>query len=394
MQPAPYNLGLDLVRAASIVAVICSHTLEWWLPPGDQTTILAAYLGMAGVEAFFSLSGFLIGGILLRAIDGGLGPRALGRFWTRRWMRTLPAYWVLILGLGWYHGAQDWSGLDWRSPFFLQNFVPRSLWTPLTPHTWSLVLEEWFYLFVPVLLAVGVAVIRTVRWAPPIVCALLIAACMAGRAAVGLAPGPVWGAEPNINPILRLDCAAWGVLAAWAVRQGTLPRNAAAAMLAAGGALLVLAGVIWVRLFHPETLMPYGFAVWGPAWQPGQPAVLELGAAMVLLGLHRLLPRGRGVLAWAAGATARLSYALYLVHVPVIYLARQAGLDDAAGCWPRIGMLSLMLGAALILRYGVELPALALRDRLAPDHRNTRSHGNNPSTPAANSAMNAGAPGG
>lgn len=391
MERAQHNLGLDLVRSGAILAVLFSHAAEWFLPPGPQTNIQAAYIGTAGVEVFFSLSGFLIGGILLRAIEQGPDPRALLRFWTRRWMRTLPAYWVVILGLSLYFGAADW-----RSPIFLQNFVPRTEWTPLTPHTWSLVLEEWFYLFVPLLLAAAAALLgrSRVRWAAPLVCVGLIAACIVGRGVAGLQPSALWGADPSINPVLRLDCASWGVLAAWLAWRGVVPRGVALALVAAGGAMVVLVGCVWVRLFQPELLVPYGIDVWGWAWQPLQPALVECAAALMVLGLHRLAPRGSGVLAWTAGAIARLSYALYLVHIPVIYLARGAGVDDAAGWLPRLELTLLVLGAALVLRYAIELPVLALRDRLAPERRIAMSHGNSPSTPSANSAVNAGMPGG
>lgn len=353
------------MRAASIVAVIASHTIEWWRPPGPEATIFAGYLGLAGVEAFFSLSGFLIGGILLRAMEGGLGPRALRRFWVRRWMRTVPPYWVLLAGLGWWFA---WP--DWRSPLFLQFSVPRSAWMPLTPHMWSLVLEEWFYLLVPLLLAVAASV-RRGRWVVPVVCAALIVGCSAGRAAVGVQPSAIWGPDPAHMPLLRLDCASWGVLAAWLVRSRAVRAGVAALALGAGGVLLLAAGWVWIAMFQPERLVPWGVFVWGAAWQPLEPAIIELAAALVVLGMYRLLPRGRGVAAGIAGVVARFSYALYLAHVPVIYLARAAGIDDAlagaAGWGNRAIIASLIVGAAMALRFGVELPVLALRDRLAPE---------------------------
>ena len=387
MERPAHNLGLDLVRSAAIGAVLLSHSAEWWLGPGPQTAIQAGFIGRAGVEAFFSLSGFLIGGILLRAIHaGGFGPGAIALFWTRRWMRTLPAYWVLILLLNWHFGTGDW-----RSLLFLQNFVPRTQWTPLTPHTWSLVLEEWFYLWVPLGAALMLLAVRR-SWALPLLCGLLIVGCTAGRWAVGGQPSPSWGPEPGVNPILRLDCAAWGVLAACLVRRGPVGHGTAWAALGVGAGMLAVLGVVSVRLFEPARLLAWGVQWWGPAWGPLHPALEEAAAAGVVLGLHRLLPRGAGPVAWAAGAAARLSYALYLVHVPVLYLVRGQGLDDAAGWGPRLAVMALVWAAALALRYGVELPALALRSRWAPERASP--HGSRASTPSANSAVNAGVPGG
>ena len=366
MTRVQHNLGLDLVRSAAILLVLFSHTAEWWMGASRATEISSAYIGRIGVELFFSLSGFLIGGILLRAIEGGFDLAALRRFWTRRWMRTLPAYWVLLGLLDWHFGV-----LDWRSLLFLQNFVPRAGWTPLSLHTWSLALEEWFYLFVPPLLMAALWLLGQGRrrWAVPLVCAALIAACSVGRAFAGLSPHPFWGPEPPINPVLRLDCASWGLLAAWLVRGRTLPLPAAWGSLAVGAAMLVVLGWVWAGVFAPERLLPWGFQVWGPAWAPLHTALEELGAACIVLGLHRLLPRGTGLLAWVAGSLAALSYALYLVHVPVLYLARTAGMDDAAGWGVRLAMAGLVLGAALAVRFAVELPVLALRDRMAPERR-------------------------
>ena len=356
------NLGLDVVRAAAILAVLFSHTYTWWLGPGRGAEIIAAYIGGAGVEVFFSLSGFLIGGILLRAARTGLDLPALRRFWLRRWMRTLPAYWTLIVLLSLHFGT--W---DWRTPLFLQSFAPFAQWTPLTPHTWSLVLEEWFYLFVPPLFAAALALRRSALTIP-VVCAALIFASTLARAAVGLEPGRFWGPDPANNPLLRLDCAAWGVLAAcWTHRAGFPRRGPAWVLLLSGLTGLAALAALFTASFTPERLAPFGFAQWSGAYAALRPSLIELAAAAAVLGAGALLPTGHGPLAWLAGATARLSYALYLVHVPVLYLLRGAGWDDDAG-WPvRALFAAAVLAAAVLMRVLVELPVLAWRDRTVPD---------------------------
>lgn len=357
------NLGLDVIRAAAILAVLFSHAADWFLGAGRSTDIRAAYIGGAGVEVFFSLSGFLIGTILLRTLDRGLTLPALGRFWCRRWMRTLPAYWVLIAAMCWWFGVADW-----RSPVFLQSFVPKTQWAPLTPHTWSLVLEEWFYLFVPPMILIASRFVPR-RWVVPAVCALLFAACTALRTQATIHPDPaLWGDDLAINPILRLDCAAWGLLAAWIVWIGARPRRAGAAMLLGLGiGLLPLLGLVFELSFTPERLVPFGYAHWATGWSVLRTSLVELAAMCALLGLSTLLPTGNGPLAWLATATARLSYALYLVHVPVIYLGRLYGLDDQSG-WPaRLVLSAIILATAIAMRLLVERPALALRDWLAPE---------------------------
>ena len=356
------NLGLDLVRALAILAVLFSHTTQWWLPQTRDSEILAAYIGSAGVEVFFSLSGFLIGGILLRAAQTGLDGQALLRFWTRRWFRTLPAYWIMLALLDWHFNT--W---DWHTPLFLQSFVPRADWTPLSIHTWSLVLEEWFYLFVPPLFAVALAASKRSRRAVPATCVALVLASALARLWVETDPAPFWGPEPATNPILRLDCAAWGVLAAsWARNNPPSPRMART-LVAAGTAGLLLLGLVFVQSFTPERLIPYGYLIWGRVYLPFQPSLLEMSAACLVLGMKILLPRGSNPLTLLAATTARLSYALYLVHIPVLYLLRLAGFDDARTVAARALMAAAILVSAILMRLLVELPFLAIRDGLAPE---------------------------
>jgi peptidoglycan/LPS O-acetylase OafA/YrhL len=353
------NLGLDVVRAAAILAVLFSHAADWFLGPGRGTDIRAAYIGGTGVEIFFSLSGFLIGGILLRALERGFTLTGLGQFWTRRWLRTLPAYWVLIWAMCWWFGTSDW-----RSPFFLQNFVAKTQWAPLTPQTWSLVLEEWFYLFVPpMMLVAGLVMPR--RWVIPAVCALLFGVCTALRWQAYAHPDPaVWGGDVTINPILRLDCAAWGLVAAWAPRPN---RAWSWALFTLGCVLLGGLGVVFELSFTPEILAPLGYAHWALAWSVLRTSLVECAAMFALLGLSVLLPDGRGPAAWLARSIARLSYALYLVHVPVIYLGRLYGLDDQSGWLARIAVSLIIIAAAVAMRVLVERPVLALRDWVAPE---------------------------
>jgi len=51
-----------------------------------------------GFRIFFALSGFLVGGILIKISTDGLTPAKIGWFWFMRWMRTLPNYYVYLLG--------------------------------------------------------------------------------------------------------------------------------------------------------------------------------------------------------------------------------------------------------------------------------------------------------
>ena len=90
------------MRTIAILSVVCSHFL--WIYPdlNNGFTQLLRLSGFMGVEIFFVLSGYLIGGILYRlVVTQQQGGRRLGYFLIRRWFRTLPNYnLVLLINIG------------------------------------------------------------------------------------------------------------------------------------------------------------------------------------------------------------------------------------------------------------------------------------------------------
>ena len=138
--------GLDAMRAAAILMVLVSHT---W--PSEKATNWGYVFGVLGVEMFFILSGFLIGGILLRLANTGRLQtwHDLVRFWRRRWYRTLPNYYLfLFLQMAWRAWVLGYPGvlsLDWQYIVFAQNLTDGPSF--FFPETWSLSIEEWFYLY-------------------------------------------------------------------------------------------------------------------------------------------------------------------------------------------------------------------------------------------------------
>lgn len=129
------NFGLDVVRAISIILVLMAHRFHFNVE-----------LGVVGVQIFFVLSGFLIGQILLKDFKDGGSFSTLFTFWKRRWYRTLPMYYLMLLvKIIFYGNPYGWKIIVYF--LFLQaNFVGIELF----PVSWSLVVEEWFYLFLPI----------------------------------------------------------------------------------------------------------------------------------------------------------------------------------------------------------------------------------------------------
>ncbi|HEY3837427.1 MAG TPA: acyltransferase family protein, partial [Bryobacteraceae bacterium] len=143
--------GLDLLRAAAIGLVLLGHVLLMMRMCFRSLTGWSVMAGYFGVELFFVLSGFLIGGILIRDFSKSETTGALGRFWGRRWLRTLPLFYLflvinLVIDTSLGQPTTGW----WRNAFFVQNFASAA--GPFFVESWSLAVEEWFYLLAPVLI--------------------------------------------------------------------------------------------------------------------------------------------------------------------------------------------------------------------------------------------------
>lgn len=141
--------GLDVLRATAIIMVVCSHVL--WIYPKSNSFIptLFELFGFWGVELFFVLSGFLIGSILYKSfINENYTLKSVFHFLKRRWFRTLPNYYLVLLlniVIAFFLG---FTIENLESYFvFLQNFNSKS--PAFFPESWSLSIEEYTYLLLP-----------------------------------------------------------------------------------------------------------------------------------------------------------------------------------------------------------------------------------------------------
>ncbi len=142
-------LGLDILRSIAIVQVLLIHSV-YLLPEIQKEWLLKVIPTIDGVSIFFVLSGFLIGEILLREMESRkFTLKDLTHFWIRRWFRTLPNYFLIILILFMYDILiyKTDSLLSFRYLFFAQNFFSNH--PDFFPEAWSLSVEEWFYLLFP-----------------------------------------------------------------------------------------------------------------------------------------------------------------------------------------------------------------------------------------------------
>ena len=133
---------LDLLRALAIMLVFTGHT---GLSYGSLPYLAPLQFGGTGVDLFFLLSGWLIGSQLFTE-QQKFSSIDVKRFWIRRWMRTMPAYFaVLFVTLTQLYMTKESVANPLPYFFFVQNyFYPLEYFTI----SWSLSVEEQFYLFI------------------------------------------------------------------------------------------------------------------------------------------------------------------------------------------------------------------------------------------------------
>lgn len=143
-------VGLDILRSIAILIVVYGHGMYLFPEKFHSKYLSINFLNIDGVSIFFVLSGFLIGGILLRIISRtNFTKRDLLNFWVRRWFRTIPNYLIVLIGILAYRLIifKDFGDFNLRYIFFSQNFS--SPHPDFFPEAWSLTIEEWFYLLFP-----------------------------------------------------------------------------------------------------------------------------------------------------------------------------------------------------------------------------------------------------
>ncbi len=304
--------GLDGLRAIAVVAIMFVHA-GYLLAPAYSERMLPG--GFIGVDLFFALSGFLITTLLIeeRAATGGTGLRA---FYRRRALRLLPALVVVSLA----HGAWALSvGIDVEREllsllaiaFYVSNWVQAFGWQIASGmgHTWSLAVEEQFYLLWPaVFLLIAGRRVSLRRVLISLGGLAVIVACWRAFVWTGLRPD--W-ARAYVRTDLRLDPLLAGVGLAFARAHRLLPTR----LLRRAAPFAWLGFAIGLVVVHSDddALFFGGFSV--VALVSGVMVWSACAVPMVV----RLLS------APAATWVGRRSYGLYLWHVPVYIAIGYAG---------------------------------------------------------------------
>jgi len=344
--------GLDGLRGLAAILVILHHT-----------ALKGTDIGGLSVFLFFALSGFLITGILVRArreIEAGRETirGALGAFWVQRALRIFPAYYAwLTIFLPFdallFHG-QTLEHVDWYLLYaqnFLVGFVTLA-WQDFT-HTWSLAVEQQYYVFFAPLTLLLPSRWHTRFFIGAIAACLLVGAALdaAGYGAITVYPAPSTG----------FVLMAAGALLSLATRAQLTPFARPAPVLCALTATTLLA--LYPIAERAQLLrLPY-------------PLLLAASAAAltILLAATLAAPQSRAVALLESAPLrflGKISYALYIVHLPLAYWAHETGALDGAGhgvvrdlaeC---VVVTPLSLALATLSWRFIESPFLRLKSRL------------------------------
>jgi peptidoglycan/LPS O-acetylase OafA/YrhL len=354
--------GVDLLRLVAVLLVLGRHMV---LPPESWSTASRGFFstwqrgGWVGVDLFFVVSGFLVSGLLFTEFKSR-GRMTLVRFYTRRGWKIYPPFFVLMaitIIAAW------WSGRAIPRPqlaaelLFLQSYLP-GVWT----HTWSLAVEEHFYLLLPLaLILIHTLNKRSAMPLEPVFrLAVWIAVVTLGARIVH------WYFNPSYTYLthhfashLRLDSLFCGVAISYAYHFHAAEFESLKRWrwpMLVGGCLLLSPAFVF-KLETTPFLFTLGFTLF------------YVASGMILVAvLLSDVPRNR-VVRFAA-AVGACSYSIYLWHLYVastgVRLVERA-LGAPMGFWAATA--TYMLGALAVgafMARAVEFPALRLRDRWFP----------------------------
>ncbi|GGZ28548.1 acyltransferase family protein [Asticcacaulis endophyticus] len=331
-----YRADIDGIRALAVLPVVLFHAGV----PGVSG-------GFIGVDVFFVISGYLITGILRDDLE--TGRFSISQFYERRIRRIIPALAAVIIATwitAWFLFLpvyfQDFSKSVAATAAFISNlyfwkfsgyFEASAQLRPLL-HTWSLAVEEQFYIFMPIVMWIAYKLFKK-HWF------WLFAAAAAGSFGLSLYMTNV---GPTAN-FFMLPTRAWELLAGSLLALARLPAPRTAVVAHTLGGLGLALILVPVVVYSEATPFP-GLAALPPV----------LGA--VLLIYSGAFPAGLGgrILSWAPMVfIGKISYSLYLIHWPVTVFVRYVTLEPPTLIWAGLIISVSFVLAVLSWRF-VEQP--------------------------------------
>jgi peptidoglycan/LPS O-acetylase OafA/YrhL len=372
--------GLDILRALAVFSVVLVHSGN--LLPEKEKAIISLLPFPDGVSVFFVLSGFLIGGILIKVLENEQASlNTLLNFWKRRWLRTLPVYFLILILLILLSliSVQGFSFFNIVNYFiFCQNFN-----TPHPPffiEAWSLSVEEWFYFLIPSIIFILVRIFRVKPEKAILSCIItIILATIIFRyyryLTIPVTGEHIWGAVFRGQVVTRLDSLMFGVAGAYFSYYHPLnwiKYKNQTFILGLTGVIIIYALPKW--LFTDSVFYYCNLS-------------FTFTSVTVLLVLPFLsqLKSGKGCLYKTVTYTSLISYSLYLTHatfmmqwvITKISLLQSGSKLAISVRYALYWVLSVII--AILLYKFFEMPFMAIRDRMKkinPEESEWMSGGN------------------
>lgn len=360
-RPSAYRLGyrgdIEGLRALAILLVVAAHANV----PG-----LAG--GFVGVDVFFVLSGYLISGLLIQEIDAS-GDFRFAAFYARRLRRLVPALlfmllvtcvlaWLLLIPLDQLGQAKAASGAAlWLSNFYFAfsnlNYFSPDAKSNLFLHTWSLGVEEQFYIVWPLLIMLVAGAWQGAKRKPrttrlkiamPVVFVLSLGLCL------------WWTSHAPHLAFYMMPSRAWqfalGALVFAYFGSPREPESASANPTSPGRIVLSLAGWLGIAMILLAAAILNDHTAYPGAWallpSIGAALAIAAGSTATRFGVDRLLS-----LRFLQNL-GRISYSWYLWHWPVLLLG--ATVVSMSSGWHRLGLVLLSLLFAVVSYRFVEAP--------------------------------------
>ncbi len=363
--------GLDIMRASAIMFVLLGHA-EYYIGRCNSNRFFMCYkyLLVDGVSIFFVLSGFLIGGILLKTINkDNFRFRDIGSFWVKRWFRTIPNYMlILLLNIILYIGALKIDPAYYQRlylyPFFLQSFN----WThPIFfGEAWSLCIEEWFYLLIPFGLFSLVSIAPQYR-KQIIFLFIFYVIILITYARIYRLNGHVYNLQwydDNIRKpvVMRLDSLMYGVLGAFlSFYYNNLFYKYRKSLFFVGLAIVYIPVLLRLHIENYRLVYDLYYS-------------LESIGFLLLLPLLSSVKIGKGWVFNTITFISIISYSLYLTHYSLLmygilpFVFKWIGLDYSHSLLNAIIALGIYLTSAITISYFLytyyEKPFMLLREKI------------------------------
>ncbi len=333
-----------------------------------------------GVFLFFVLSGFLIGGILIKLLENNKATiRNLFNFWIRRWFRTIPNYFLILVILVamryvFYDGLAGVPILHYF--LFIQNFH--------TPHplffseAWTLSVEEWFYLLIPSVIFFLVGVFKIVPKKAVLTTAVAVIIASIGFRLYRYGVHPVktladWDLHFRKEVITRLDSLMFGVLGAYCAYYYK-------SLWARHKIILFWIGLGLVILQQAVTLY---IASGSHITQTGQGLYLSVFSfPITATGILLLLPllsehrSGSGFIYESLTHISIASYSMYLIHVsliqPLVLSLTTVHTSHVLTIFRYCLYWALTIVGSIMLYKYFEKPTTDMRDTLILRRKNSR----------------------